>query len=347
MNQRLARLCVLSLAMLLMSGCAYIHIGRLQKRDPVLAAENADLRLERKILQQELVLARKEGEALHSALEAKAGGAGDKELAEKLADATSELAQLRAGYAALKKEASSRSHASGEASDLITRLSATEEKLALALHDFTELQKETAELKDQLQSQKRENKIMADKVQEMTAETEQARTALSQLNTELLAQKEARSRAEQATESLRAQLSAVMKQERSDIPPAKLSDLRETTASSATSIENSGIHVEGVPTSDAPPTAMLAVTRAKVGAASDQPDKPAAAEDTSAQAKDSTQRIHVVKEGDTLEAIARKYYGRVERWRWIYAANNALLREGRPLHAGMQLVIPEDSELEP
>ncbi|MSU25591.1 MAG: LysM domain-containing protein [Opitutus sp.] len=51
-------------------------------------------------------------------------------------------------------------------------------------------------------------------------------------------------------------------------------------------------------------------------------------------------RIHVVRVGDTLEKIAKQYYGSSDRWRTIYTVNNALLSGGRPLKPGMELEIP-------
>jgi nucleoid-associated protein YgaU len=51
-------------------------------------------------------------------------------------------------------------------------------------------------------------------------------------------------------------------------------------------------------------------------------------------------RIHVVREGDTLDKLARQYYDAPARWRQIYDANEALLTGGRPLHVGMELEIP-------
>jgi nucleoid-associated protein YgaU len=48
----------------------------------------------------------------------------------------------------------------------------------------------------------------------------------------------------------------------------------------------------------------------------------------------------VVKEGDTLDSIARQYFNDPVRWRSIYDANVSLLSDGRPLRLGMELEIP-------
>jgi nucleoid-associated protein YgaU len=51
-------------------------------------------------------------------------------------------------------------------------------------------------------------------------------------------------------------------------------------------------------------------------------------------------RVHVVQTGETLEAIALRYYGSAERWRAIQEANSALLGGGQSLRAGMELKLP-------
>lgn len=55
----------------------------------------------------------------------------------------------------------------------------------------------------------------------------------------------------------------------------------------------------------------------------------------------STLRTHVVTRGDTLEKLSREYYGTPDRWHVIYEANIVALSSGRPLRPGMELVIPD------
>jgi nucleoid-associated protein YgaU len=69
------------------------------------------------------------------------------------------------------------------------------------------------------------------------------------------------------------------------------------------------------------------VDRVKAGAASNA-------------APTGDERVHTVQVGDTLEKISRQYYGVPERWRSIYDANRALLGNGQPLRAGMELKLP-------
>ena len=51
-------------------------------------------------------------------------------------------------------------------------------------------------------------------------------------------------------------------------------------------------------------------------------------------------RTYVVRAGDTLRSIALSAYGNEERWRRIYRANRALIRDPDVLKVGTPLVIP-------
>lgn len=55
--------------------------------------------------------------------------------------------------------------------------------------------------------------------------------------------------------------------------------------------------------------------------------------------------IYVVRRGDTLSAIAQRFYGSASRWRVIARANN--LKDPKRLRVGMELVIPQEQETEP
>lgn len=59
-----------------------------------------------------------------------------------------------------------------------------------------------------------------------------------------------------------------------------------------------------------------------------QPDNP------------KTPRIHVVVSGDTLSNISDKYYGDLNKWKKILAANPAITNPNT-LRLGMRLIIPE------
>ena len=331
--------------LLAFTGCGYIHFGRLPEAttmvgDAPSATAYSDLRTEHKILQQELALSRKEGDALRAALDNRSDGNAP-ELTARLQETTRELAALRASYAKLseaKPSVTSAKEGSSADPGLKAALSATEDKLAATLRDFTQLQEENARLRTDVSRTREENTSLAAQLKTAAVQNEQTQTALSQLNGELLAQKEARARAEQQAEAARAQLSAVVANSSGAKPT--LADARETASTSAAVIASPAAKPPDEPRTNlglggptAAPVAELRVNPARVNKPSDP-----------AQAKTPTTatRIHVVKAGDTLEGIAKKYYGDAAKWTRIYSINNAKLSGGRPLKPGMELEIPED-----
>jgi len=54
---------------------------------------------------------------------------------------------------------------------------------------------------------------------------------------------------------------------------------------------------------------------------------------------------HVVRSGETLSAISKKYYGTTANWQAILEANANVVREPRDLRPDMKLVIPATSAL--
>jgi nucleoid-associated protein YgaU len=206
----------LLLVLLLTAGCGYVHLGRLPEPtttvvgDDKLMKENADLRLEKKMLQQELALTRSQGDALRMALQNRAAdGQTTKDLVEKLGQTTRELTALRASYAQLQAEKNQAVSAGAGAADLKTKLGATEEQLATALRNYTELQGEVTKLRGEIDRTRTENVALTEQVRVITSKNEQAQAALAQLNSDLLSQKEARQRAEQDAETLRTELKTV------------------------------------------------------------------------------------------------------------------------------------------
>ena len=200
--------------LLALSGCGYVHVGRLPAPatvtvvgDAKLTKENFDLRLEKKLLQQELALTRAQGDALRMALENRAAdGDTSRRLVEKLNETTRELGALRASYAKLQAERNEAVASAGETTALKARLGQTEEKLAASLRTYTELQEEVARLRTDVDRTRAENIALGAQVKIITAQNEQAQAALAQLNIDLLAQKDARLRAEQDAETLRTEL---------------------------------------------------------------------------------------------------------------------------------------------
>ncbi len=51
-------------------------------------------------------------------------------------------------------------------------------------------------------------------------------------------------------------------------------------------------------------------------------------------------RTHVVKSGETLQSISKKYYGDPNKWRRIYEANRQRISDPRKMQVGMKLIIP-------
>lgn len=207
---------ILPLLLLGLSGCGYVHLGRLPTTvttvvgDEKLIKENTDLRLEKKMLQQELALTRSQGDALRMAIENRAAdGDTSKRLVTQLNQTTRELAALRASYAQLQSERAQATTTVAGAEELKAKLGATEEQLAIALRNYTELKGEVTQLRGEIDRTRAENVTLSQQVRTMTAQNEQAQAALTQLNSDLLHQKDARLRAEQDAETLRTELKAV------------------------------------------------------------------------------------------------------------------------------------------
>ncbi len=178
--------------------------------DEKLTKENTDLRLEKKMLQQELALARAQGDALRMAIENRAAdGDTSTRLVEKLNQTSRDLAALRASYAQLQAEKNQAVASAAESNALRARLGATEEKLAESLRTYTALQGEVTRLQADVDRTNAENVVLSEKVKVVTAKNEEAQAALAQLNTDLLAQKSARLQAEQDAATLRTELANV------------------------------------------------------------------------------------------------------------------------------------------
>jgi LysM repeat protein len=51
-------------------------------------------------------------------------------------------------------------------------------------------------------------------------------------------------------------------------------------------------------------------------------------------------RTYTVRSGDTLSAIAKRFYGNPARWTWIYAANRSKIHNPNSIFVGEKLTIP-------
>lgn len=319
-------------ALLLFSGCGYIHFGRLPEGAPAdagIAEAYANLSTEHKILKQELVLARREGDALRATVD-RAGGASP-ELVNRLNETTRELATLRASYARLQAERGGSATGAPDA-DARAQFSALEEKLAASLRDFTRLQEENSRLRADLDRAREQNTTLASQLNTAVAGRIEAQTALTQLNNELIAQKEARARADQAAAAVRGQLGAVLAAGpgaggTTGTPPPE--------AAAPAANPASALRLARTPPADASGIAELRTSPDRLRAL--EPAPPATAAPAAAAS-----RTHVVEAGDTLEKIAQRYYGQPGQWHRIYEANAAVLGNGQPLAIGMRLNVPEN-----
>ena len=57
--------------------------------------------------------------------------------------------------------------------------------------------------------------------------------------------------------------------------------------------------------------------------------------------KIKTQKFHIVRKGETLSEISRKYYGSANNWKKIFDANRNVLEDANKLTPGIKLIIPE------
>lgn len=303
-----------------LTGCGYVHFGRAPNRDPsrgdaAMATAYSQLATDHKILKQELALVRKEGDAIRAALDHAGGNPasrGGAEVQRQLAETTQELMSLRARYTQLQTEGSTAKSAV-EAAALSQAQTELQEKLARSLRSYTELKDENIRLSTEVTQTRAENDRLAAQLKVALVNAEAAKSDLAQLNTEFVAEKEARRRAEQATGAVRAQLTTIMAQ----APPAAPQN-------------PPALQIAKTPPENAGATAELRVV-------TDQLHTTGA---PAISAK--TPRRHLVKSGDSLEKIARNYYGSAERWRAVYDANQALLKDGQALRIGMELILPEN-----
>ncbi len=103
------------------------------------------------------------------------------------------------------------------------------------------------------------------------------------------------------------------------------------------------IRLEGRRRSDV----AMAATRAPVArpiystpAPARRPAAPAPAAREMSPERTIAPRVHTVRKGETLSAIALRRYGNAAEWRVIFNSNRSRLRRPSDLRAGMRLVIP-------
>jgi len=62
---------------------------------------------------------------------------------------------------------------------------------------------------------------------------------------------------------------------------------------------------------------------------------------TAAEVAKAAQKVHVVEKGDTLSAIAKKYYGKANAYMKIFEANKDVLTDPDKIKPGQKLRIPD------
>lgn len=73
----------------------------------------------------------------------------------------------------------------------------------------------------------------------------------------------------------------------------------------------------------------------------EKPHAPAPAPAAEAAPAPAAQRIHEVVSGDTLGALAKKYYGNAGKYMKIFEANRDILNDPNLIKVGQKLKIPE------
>lgn len=310
----------------LVSGCGYVHFGRWPagpRGDSQLLNEVTDLSIERKILKQELLLVRKEKDALRDALD-RAGAAEGRAPAAtvlQLEQAANDLATLRVNYSKLEIERNA---------------------LAATAPTAEALRVENDQLRQELVAARTENAALATQLKTSLAAREEAEKHAVQLDSDLAAQTDARAKAEAMAFELRKRLDEVVaRSERAEAAAPVPAVTVEGKPDANTGLAS--LRLAKAPPSELAATAelrtSLARTQANAANSGNQIQQESAVNaPTIDTAKAEPVKSYTVKAGDTLESLAARFYGSPDQWGKIYAANPTALAEG--LKPGLVLVLP-------
>ncbi|HUR60153.1 MAG TPA: LysM peptidoglycan-binding domain-containing protein [Opitutaceae bacterium] len=175
-----------------------------------------------------------------------------------------------------------------------------DEKLTANLRSYVQFKQELSGFLADIEKVRTENAEMGAQLKEAAAQLKEAQASVSRIEDELRSEKLARARAESSAAKLREQMRAI-----------------------AEAVASAGLKLDNVPAAE--PSARLETSESRLRAAATRNAAPAK---------------HVVKEGETLETIAERYYGDAAKWRTISDANRARLRLDGMLDAGTELDIP-------
>ncbi len=97
------------------------------------------------------------------------------------------------------------------------------------------------------------------------------------------------------------------------------------------------------PAPELPPPTAAAPTQPPDAMSAEEPTEATARplpKETHAKKATRKSQTYVVKKGDTLQTIAKKYYGDSGKWRRIYDANRQRIKDPNKVPVGMKLIIP-------
>ncbi len=227
-----------------------------------------------------------------------------------IALATSALAEDKAAPPAAPDAspppAAPASDGGGAMADLAKQLADSQDKLATALHSFSQVTDENSQLKAEAEKNAAEKAALA-------TQLEDAQRAMAALKIEAAV-------AEQV-DALRTQL----RQSQNQIADlaGENAELRNRLALAGSAPSSLG-QAPNRPGSEPPP---------QIAPGSVAPAAPVAA-------SAAGPRTYTVAEGDSLSKISRKFYGTPNRWEGIVAANRAAIRKENTITVGMKLIIP-------
>lgn len=375
------RLNLVAIPMLVLSsGCGYVHIGKMPVAtstevvvDNKILEENSDLKLQKKLLEQELNITRAQGSALRSAIENRtADGDTSKKLVEKLNETSKQLAELKQAYAALKDKGSN---------ELVADL---REKLANSHRDYTVLQNEVMRLQKEVQAERAQNIVLSEKVKVITSQNEEAQMAIAQLNVSLMEQKKSKEATEQMNEMLRKEITnkgslladsrigSANQANSMSVDPAEANALKEEvsllkgkvqqlTLERDLILDKNGESIKDAPAIEEsqlskPLREQLQILQSRMTELTEEniqlkvrlsKPKPIVNVETD-QAAYAIVKLdkaelpsHVIAPGETLATISSKYYGSPDKWIAILNANKDILGDNNDLIIGRKLRIPK------
>lgn len=180
------------------------------------------------------------------------------------------------------------------------RADPAEEKLGATMRSYSQFKQELTGFLVEIEKMRTENGAASAQLKDAAAQLKEARAAVGRLENEIRTEKAARGRAEEATAKLREQLR----------------NIAQALASAGLKFDTFAAGADSAARLETSESRLRANDRAGAGSK------------------------HVVKEGETLEKIAERYYGDSGKWRTISDANRGRLRLDGKLDPGTELDIP-------